>query len=129
MSEYYNSEYVKKNNETKDKVFLLSVEEVNKYFDSDNSRMCKSAVMREGKEAKANCTWWLRSTVTDSYLGLENDRVAVVNCRGVVDEGGYPETDDNIAVRPALWIDLNSYIEYEAEDQCDEHFLEISIEE
>ena len=129
VSEYYNSEYVKKNNETKDKVFLLSVEEVNKYFDSDNSRMCKSAVMREGKEAKANCTWWLRSTVTDSYLGLGNDRVAVVNCRGVVDEGGYPETDDNIAVRPALWIDLNSYIEYEAEDQCNEHFLEIFIEE
>ena len=92
--------------DTKDKIFLLSIDEANRYFDSDRARQCRatescSAVKME-KDDDGFCYWWLRSP------GLEPSCPAVVIARGSVFTNGFscghkPE----VAVRPAMWIELD----------------------
>ena len=52
-------------NDTQDKVFLLSIDEVNRYFASDDARVCmptKTAVANGAyTNAAGTCWWWLRS--------------------------------------------------------------------
>ena len=81
---------------TEDKIFLLSVDEVEKYFPSKDSRECKIN--------NKKYDWWLRST---------DERKNHAVC---VDSGGYfiknrvdGGFNKNIlnAVRPAMWIDLS----------------------
>ena len=95
-------------NNTTDKVFLLSITEVNKYFSSDDARKCvatdyaiaqgadiSSLYYTQGKEA--TCWWWLRSpgkisgaTESVSYIGN------ILSTYHHANQG----------VRPALWISL-----------------------
>ena len=93
-------------NATQDQVFLLSITEANKYFSSDNARQCKPtdyAVANGAWESdNGNCWWWLRSP------GVNQDRAALVSNDCGVSEDRYGVSYDNRAVRPALWIDLNS---------------------
>lgn len=92
-------------NATQDKVFLLSIKEANKYFNS-NERECKPtayAVANGAYESDSgNCYWWLRSP------GDTQDIAAYINHGGGVYEHGYYVSFGDVAVRPALWIDLNS---------------------
>ena len=93
-------------NATQDQVFLLSITEVNKYFSSDSARQCKPtdyAVANGAWESDSgNCWWWLRSH------GFYQNNAARVDDDGGV--GGLGVNVDHVhgAVRPALWIDLNS---------------------
>jgi len=93
-------------NATQDQVFLLSITEFNKYFSSDSARQCKPtdyAVANGAWEsASGNCWWWLRSP-GDTQIGA-----AAVYYDGDVSERGFDVRNDRNAVRPALWIDLNS---------------------
>ena len=94
-------------NATQDRVFLLSITEANKYFDSDNARMCEATnfAIRSGLTGafnNGNCVWWLRSP------GRTPNRAAEVDVNGNVNEPGYYIEEGRIGVRPALWIDLNS---------------------
>ncbi len=93
-------------NATQDQVFLLSITEVNKYFSSDSARQCKPtdyAVANGAWESDSgNCWWWLRSPGYYQYYA------AYVDIDGTVDEIGYGVRYGDRAVRPALWIDLNS---------------------
>lgn len=93
-------------NATQDQVFLLSITEANKYFSSDSARQCKStdyAVANGAWESDSgNCWCWLRSPGYIQY------NAAIVNIDGDVSEVGCYVSDDAYAVRPALWIDLNS---------------------
>lgn len=94
-------------NATQDQVFLLSITEVNKYFSSNSARQgeptnCAVASGAYVNSSNGNCWWWLRSP------GYNQNSVATVISGGVVDEGGYGVSSGNGAVRPALWIDLNS---------------------
>ena len=98
-------------NDTTDKVFLLSIAEVNKYFSSDEARMCvpTAYVIAQGAYTsssdsvggKATCFWWLRSP------GADLDHNAGVYCDGFVNRNGAVLNHD-AAVRPALWINLES---------------------
>lgn len=92
-------------NATQDQVFLLSITEVNKYFSSDSARQCKPtdyAVANGAWERDSGNCWWLRS------LGDILFSAAYVNRGGGVRENGYTVDVGGNAVRPALWIDLNS---------------------
>lgn len=93
-------------NATQDQVFLLSITEVNKYFISDSARQCEPtdyAVANGAWESDSgNCWWWLRSP------GDSQDTAAGVCSGGDVYEYGRSVDSDISAVRPALWIDLNS---------------------
>ena len=93
-------------NAMQDQVFLLSITEANKYFSSDSARQCKPtdyAVANGAWESDSgNCWWWLRSP------GNNQGIAANVDDDGGVSEIGNYVSNVNNAVRPALWIDLNS---------------------
>lgn len=94
-------------NATQDQMFLLSITEANKYFSSDSARQCKPTEYAVAggayvSSSNGNCWWWLRSPGGSQY------GAAYVGIDGVVNEGGISVLYDNYAVRPALWIDLNS---------------------
>ncbi len=96
-------------NDTKDKIFLLSISEAEKYFSSDDDRICSSTKYAKAQgvyNSNNNCYWWLRSpadkqnsavyVATDGYLFLYTyDNANKVN-------------DGNNAVRPAMWVTLES---------------------
>ena len=99
-------------NNTSDKVFLLSITEVNKYFSSDEARKCaptdyaiEHGVYIDKKNSiygKATCFWWLRSPGRDSI------DAANVRYDGSVHHSGYSAGVCYVAgaVRPAMWIDI-----------------------
>lgn len=100
-------------NDTKDKVFLLSLDEVQKYLPNQNQRaiatteytqkqgaiICKEAYCGE-RGFYGNGWWWLRSP------GYYQDSAAVVLINGAVIDNGRLVHSHHYAVRPALWINL-----------------------
>lgn len=100
-------------NATTDKVFLLSINEVEKYFNSDEARKCAPTAYAKAQGAytsdiyktasgAATCWWWLRSPGDYQYSAAD------VNNFGSVSFIGYSVDTDFDAVRPALWINLDS---------------------
>lgn len=94
-------------NNTTDKLFLLSIPEAKKYFESDEERECKPTVyaVKNGvtvNDSNNNCWWWLRSP------GYGSDGAAYVYRNGAVYVRGSNVDCSYGAVRPALWIDLKS---------------------
>ena len=100
-------------NATTDKVFLLSINEVEKYFNSDEARKCAPTAYAKAQGAytsdsyktasgAATCWWWLRSP------GGNQDIAAYVSSDGSVSSSGYYVDYAHDAVRPALWINLDS---------------------
>ena len=90
-------------NATQDQVFLLSITEANKYFSSDSARRGKPTDFAVANgAASGNCWWWLRSPGYDQFYA------AGVNRSGAVGKNGTGVDHYDGAVRPALWIDLNS---------------------
>ena len=96
-------------NATKDKVFLLSINEVEKYFTNDEARKCAPTAyavapwaLTETSGGEATCWWWLRSP------GNFQNNVAYVYYFGSVNYYGDGVDDDSGCVRPALWINLES---------------------
>ncbi len=86
-------------NSTQDKIFLLSIDEVNKYFNSDSERQCMLGT--------SYCAWWLRYPCDTSTL--LTDYAAFVDPTGLLWEGDdyvYFTGVWNFAVRPVMWIDL-----------------------
>ena len=101
---------------TGDRVFALSIEEADKYFDDDMDR--RAAVTpyaqspHEGKRgsgvSKTHKTtykefagwWWLRSP------GISGHYAAHVSTRGVVRVNGSTVVYSAASVRPALWLHL-----------------------
>ena len=93
-------------NSTQDKIFVLSISEVNKYFASDNERKCeptKYGYYTCGISApNGTCQWWLRNP------GMSAAYAATVGHNGdVVMWGTY--VTNSCAVRPAMWVDLNAF--------------------
>ena len=105
-------------NNTQDKIFLLSIDEAEKYFKVKNffikwafgnpgeDRKCKvtSYAKQQGawtsndEECLGNCRWWLRSP------GSMQSQAAVVFAVGYIHSGFVVK--DHYAVRPALYINL-----------------------
>lgn len=98
-------------NDTTDKVFLLSITESDCYFQSEGARRCAPtdyaitqgvwASNSHNTDGRATCWWWLRSP--GNY-----GAAAFVGYDGLVSYYGGRVDRDNIAVRPALWINLGS---------------------
>ena len=85
---------------TMDKVFLLSIDEVNKYFSSDSARQCHGTAycFAQGayKSAYSVCLWWLRTPGVNSHYAA-----SVEPGNSVRDDGTVVDVRD-YAVRPAL---------------------------
>ena len=94
-------------NATEDQIFLLSIREAKKYFGSVDARQCKATeyAVAGGEyvnSSNGNCWWWLRSPGDSQYSA------AYVRDGGGVIVDGIIVYYSNSAVRPALWINLNS---------------------
>ena len=102
-----NHNTVSSGNDITDKIFLLSINEANDYFSSGEERKCKATAYAGERgayvyRATGCCWWWLRSP------GYGTDRAADVNYDGRVLSDGNHVGNTYGAVRPALWIDLDS---------------------
>ncbi len=113
----YNNDNVqygtKGGNNTQDKIFLLSLDEVNKYLPNEKQRaikvtryaekhgafVCDSLSCGE-KGIYGNGVWWLRSP------GFDQINAAVVGFDGDIYDRGWDVNCNYGAVRPALWINL-----------------------
>lgn len=98
---------------------LLSFDEANKYFMSDNDRICMPTqqAVNNGvnkNEGNSACLWWLRSPGDGSdYAGhVDEDGIVLADKNladsldGFVPYGGYLVDCPDGAVRPALWVNL-----------------------
>ena len=93
-------------NATQDKVFLLSIQEVQQYFPSNfDARVCKPtayAMANNAWESGSGSYWWLRSS------GKIQSRAAIVHSKGDIGVHGDKVNIEHNAVRPAMWINLES---------------------
>ena len=99
-------------NDTEDRIFLLSINEANTYFASDEASMCVPTAYAIANGAltsiynvdgEATCWWWLRSP------GIDQNFAALVYCDGgVFSYGDRVDLDGLVCVRPALWINLDA---------------------
>lgn len=80
--------------DTKDRVFLLSIEEANTYFSSDSERACELTTSYGGIYG-----WWLRSP------GYQQTKAAIVGKNGEISNAGF-SVIGVLSVRPALWINI-----------------------
>ena len=84
------------------KVFLLSKDEAEGYFDSDDDRKCLPTGYAKANDALVSegfCFWWLRSSY--SSFGVYYVRIGGgINYSNVNDNSG--------SARPALWINTES---------------------
>ena len=88
------------NYSTTDQVFLLNATEANRYFNTDDDRICTLTAYAEAQGALN--FWWLRSN--NSRCAYLRDYVSY---DGSI--GRHESVDSNdTAVRPVLWIDLGS---------------------
>ena len=105
-----NPEYsIDPGNATTDKVFLLSINDVEKYFASDEYRWCSPTAYAKKKGAYistggviggvANCRWWLRSPGYDLPFAAIVSASGLVSCESV--------SADDACVRPAMWIEVS----------------------
>ncbi|NBI65070.1 hypothetical protein D3Z38_19020, partial [Clostridiales bacterium] len=115
---YYNTEGGNDTRDTRDKIFSLSIDEVTKPaygFPSDYSECSKTrralntdyaksqaALADTSTEYAGNGWWWLR------LPGGNSRCAACVDSSGYVSCGGYYISDDRLAVRPALFLNLKS---------------------
>lgn len=86
--------YISGGNDTVDKIFFLSLEEVEQYFDNDDSRIARDA---NGYMA----WWWLRTP------GVSKLSASYVNSDGSLNDSGARVDWDGYGVggvRPALWL-------------------------
>lgn len=96
---------IKPGNATKDRLFLLSIPEAEKYFPTDDSRRCQMTkfVKASGVFTTDNggdiCRWWLRTP------GYNQNRVACVGAAGQILPGGENiDIGDECCIRPAIWV-------------------------
>ena len=105
-------------NDTEDKIFFLSLSDANKYFESDEARICATTNYvigqrdsgRYGYEKAVSddssaCSWWLRTSDSESDSWVSQYGFAMVGITGKISSNWFYGT---AGVRPALWIDLDA---------------------
>lgn len=90
-------------NATTDRLFLLSVPEVEKYFPSDDAKDCRAI----GSVSSYNYVgWWLRTPGYDQssamYVGAVFNKIDYIGVAAYDNIIGLP-----ICVRPAMWISID----------------------
>ena len=98
--------------DTQDKVYLLSIQEANEYFKTDEERKCAPTdyAIAQGAWTSSEYTvndrptgwWWLRSPGSNAGSAADVNYDGAVYGRGV-----FADYDDD-CVRPAMWIETTS---------------------
>ena len=89
-----------------DKVFILSQEEAERYFSSDESRQCSRTIYASHKSKTGNdeSRWWLRDTEYRGNSATITSGAEIYSSGEILNPGDavYNELD----VRPALWLSI-----------------------
>ena len=89
-------------NNTKDRIFLLSLDEVKQYFPGENDRLCKATAYAKAQgnivEDYGYAWWWLRTPGSDNWNAL------MVEISGKIPADGLAVNYRNFSVRPAFWL-------------------------
>jgi len=89
--------------ETRDRVFVLSLQEAGELFPDDPARLGYTTLYAQSRGyyfgGKINC-WWLRSP------GADRELAALVGNSGSLGTYGYRCDNGEYAIRPAMWIDF-----------------------
>lgn len=108
---------------TNDQVFLLSKNEVKKYFSSTSAMAAKPTAYAKSKmnrddavSKKGYCTWWLRDMSeiykeTSAYNFMEgtyNIAYYIKYDEGIANDNGMVGFNDHFGIRPALRIQLSN---------------------
>ncbi len=98
--------------DTSDKIFLLSLEEVNRYFLLDeyfSTSTCYATKYARARGVEVSregcCKWWLRTPGLQEYG--RSPQETYIDCRGQVKLFGYDMRFSFVGVRPAMMIDRN----------------------
>lgn len=91
--------------DTQDRLFLLSADEVQKYFSEEGSSVCPPTATAKAAgsyvyEDSGNCWWWLRDQ------GSEKNSAIFVDGKGEIRTKGNRCDYGSGSVRPALWVTL-----------------------
>lgn len=91
--------------DTQDKVFLLSVDEVKRYFTSIEARVCMATEAAVANGVRTNnsgtCSWWLRTP--GNYASCATN----LGSGGSVHSDGINVCDGHTAVRPVIVLRLS----------------------
>ena len=99
--------------ETRDKIFLLSVTEAYIYFESDEERKCESTNYAINQVENRKDNWWTRSPMWEMSMS----EVASDGIAGGAAKGRYANdfrgtaADEKSGVRPAMWLTTGEVIE------------------
>ncbi|MBR1758094.1 MAG: hypothetical protein IJ744_05115 [Lachnospiraceae bacterium] len=102
-------------NSTEDRIFILSMSEADRYFDSDDARMCEPSEYATEQGVligkRDDCTeWWLRTPGKQSDIAAYVTHFGGLNMYGMWVDGGVAEYEgvghNSMAVRPAMWIEV-----------------------
>ena len=102
-------------NDTKDRIFLLSIDEAEQYFRDDKARECRGTEYANANGAQISdvnkkCVWMLRSPGVHGFTletELDNEFSAEVRADGSVHSQGYFVSDTKSVIRPVFWMDLS----------------------
>lgn len=93
--------------DTEDRIFLLSIEDIEKYYSSKEAMICVPTAYAEAQGVYVNdsengksCWWWLRSP------GYHSKGASFVFSEGGIGNDGDNVSNDHGAVRPAMWITI-----------------------
>lgn len=92
-------------NDTKDRIFLLSIDEAKAYMPSTVERVCVATKYAESQGSQLesltrSCRWWLRSPGSTPYSASS------VKLDGFILQLGTPVGVEKRSVRPAMWIEF-----------------------
>lgn len=91
-------------NDTQDRVYLLSIEEAERFFQSDRDRVCAATAYAKARGAETNrvdtCLWWLRSP------GSQPDRAAYIIRHGSIYRMGSSVLRNGLGIRPVIALGL-----------------------
>ena len=91
-------------NDYSDKMFILSVDELDRYFPYMNLRRADmffgGEVDDRVKVWKEPAIWWTNT------VGEEPNQIAVVLENGSIDHEGFYNDADEVGIRPAMWVDI-----------------------
>ncbi len=101
LKNYNNPDYkTNGGNDTTDKLFLLSVDEVFKYFNSSTYTRCQAGRFIQQDEY-VDWYWWLRTP------GYTSNMACFVGPDGIVNTGGAYANDPDALIRPAMWVKIS----------------------
>lgn len=91
----------------RDKVFLLSIDELEEYYSGKSERICRATNYAIDQNAYVNPStggsWWLLRTEGES-----SKHVMSVNSDGKIDYEGGKVASDRGTVRPVMWLDISN---------------------